>query len=154
FFAYPDKPSVLVPQGCQTLSLGGAEIDAAAALTLLADALNAPAQGPVAQRTIPDAQSGPLNPFAIGASLARCLPEGAIISDDAITAGIILYGSIANAARHTWLCGVGGAIGSAIPNAIGAAFAAPDAKMFALTGDGSAMYACQALWTIAREKLD
>jgi len=38
--------------------------------------------------------------------------------------------------------------------AVGAAIACPDRPVFALVGDGSAMYTIQALWTIAREQLD
>jgi len=38
--------------------------------------------------------------------------------------------------------------------AVGAAVAAPDRKVLALSGDGSAMYTIQALWTLARENLD
>ena len=37
---------------------------------------------------------------------------------------------------------------------MGAAIACPDRKVIALAGDGSAMYTIQALWTMAREKLD
>lgn len=154
FFAYPEKPSMLVPESCATLLLGGPESDAAATLAALANALGAPANGLATQRMPMDAQKGPLNPFAIGACLARRLPSGAIITDDAISGGIVIYNALANAPRHSWLCGVGGSIGSAIPNAIGAAFAAPQHKVIALSGDGSAMYACQSLWTIAREQLD
>jgi acetolactate synthase-1/2/3 large subunit len=48
----------------------------------------------------------------------------------------------------------GGAIGIGLPLAVGAAVAAPDRKVLALSGDGSAMYTIQALWTLARENLD
>jgi acetolactate synthase-1/2/3 large subunit len=41
-----------------------------------------------------------------------------------------------------------------MPAAIGAAIACPDRKVMALTGDGSAMYTVQSLWTMARENLD
>lgn len=49
---------------------------------------------------------------------------------------------------------MGGSIGYSLPVAIGCAIAAPDRKVLALTGDGSAFYTLQALWTMAREKLD
>jgi acetolactate synthase-1/2/3 large subunit len=49
---------------------------------------------------------------------------------------------------------MGGSIGFALPCAVGAAIAAPDRKVVALEGDGSAMYTIQALWTMAREALD
>jgi acetolactate synthase-1/2/3 large subunit len=38
--------------------------------------------------------------------------------------------------------------------AVGAAVAARHRKVFALCGDGAAMYTIQALWTITRERLD
>ena len=48
----------------------------------------------------------------------------------------------------------GGAIGVGMPLAIGAAVAAPEAKVVSLNGDGAGMYTVQSLWTIARENLD
>ena len=48
----------------------------------------------------------------------------------------------------------GGAIGQGLPSSIGAAIACPDRPVLALIGDGTAMYTIQALWTMAREKLD
>jgi acetolactate synthase-1/2/3 large subunit len=58
------------------------------------------------------------------------------------------------AARHEWLNLTGGSIGDAVSLAVGAAVAAPDAKVFAVQGDGGALYTIQALWTQAREKLN
>ena len=55
---------------------------------------------------------------------------------------------------HDWLFGTGGSIGRALPDATGAAVACPDRKVLCLSGDGSAMYTIQALWTQARENLD
>jgi acetolactate synthase-1/2/3 large subunit len=48
----------------------------------------------------------------------------------------------------------GGAIGFAIPAAIGAAVACPDRKVVSLNWRRAAMYTVQGLWTIAREGLD
>ena len=58
------------------------------------------------------------------------------------------------AAPHDWLYHTGGAIGQGLPMAVGAAIGAPGRKVFALLGDGAAMYTVQALWTAAREQLD
>jgi acetolactate synthase-1/2/3 large subunit len=55
--------------------------------------------------------------------------------------------------RHTWLHLTGGAIGQAGPVAVGAAVACPERPVFALIGDGAAMYTNQFLWTTAREQL-
>jgi acetolactate synthase I/II/III large subunit len=62
--------------------------------------------------------------------------------------------SAAGAPPHTWLSNAGGSIGYGMPVAIGAAIAAPDRKVIALEGDGSAMYTVQSLWTMARENLN
>jgi acetolactate synthase-1/2/3 large subunit len=146
FFAYPDRPSVLVPEGCATLTLADRSQDSAAAMAALADALGAPAQGPSQPLKRPDAApSGQLTPQACGQSIARHLPEGAIICDDV---------PCMTAPPHEVLALTGGAIGIGMPLAIGAAVARPDRKVLALSGDGSAMYTVQSLWTMARERLD
>lgn len=90
----------------------------------------------------------------IGNVIAACLPEGTIVVDEAITSGRRLHGLSAYSPPHDWLENPGGSIGYALPVAIGAALAAPDRKVLAVVGDGSAMFTLQALWTLAREGLD
>ena len=154
FFAYPAMPSVLVPEGCQTVSLAGRHEDAALALEALADALGAPAEAQGNSFSLPSRPTGEINPYTIGASIARHMPEEAVISDDAVTAGLPIFMQTRGARPHEWLSLTGGAIGQGIPVAIGAAVACPDRKVLALTGDGAGMYTVQGLWTIAREALD
>ncbi len=154
FFAYPDRPSVLVPEGCATASLCGRDADGPAALQALADALGAPEAAPIEALKLPDMPVGAQNPYTLGASIARHMPDNAIISDDAVTAGLPIYQSTRTARPHDWLCLTGGAIGQGIPLAIGAAVACPGQKVLSLNGDGAAMYTVQGLWTIAREQLD
>ena len=60
----------------------------------------------------------------------------------------------AGAPRHDLITLTGGAIGQGLPNAVGAAIACPDRPVLALIGDGTAMYTLQALWTMARERLN
>jgi acetolactate synthase-1/2/3 large subunit len=154
FFAYPNTPSEFTPAGATTISMGGPETDSAAALTMLADALGAKpvAEAPWSRPDTP--KDDKFNPHTIGLSLAAHLPEGALISDDGVTAGLPIYVNLANAARHEWLGHTGGAIGQGMPVAIGAAMARPDVKTVCLSGDGAGMYTVQSLWTMAREKLD
>ena len=155
FFAYPNRPSVLVPEGCNTLALSARAEDSVAGLAALADALGAPATGQVQALKLPDAApSGALNAHLAGASIARHMPEGAIICDDAVTSGAGVSAATLTARPHDVLALTGGAIGIGLPLAIGAAVAAPDRKVLSLNGDGAAMYTIQALWTMARENLD
>jgi acetolactate synthase-1/2/3 large subunit len=69
-------------------SLCGREADGPAALAALADALGAPEASPVEGLKLPDMPQGPFNPYSIGASIARHMPDNAIVSDDAVTAGL------------------------------------------------------------------
>lgn len=155
FFAYPDRPSVLVPEGCATLTLADRETDTVAALAALADALGAPATGPSQPLKLPEhAPTGGMTPQSAGVSIARHLPEGAIICDDSVTSGGGVAVACMTARPHDVLALTGGAIGIGMPLAIGAAVASPGRKVVSLNGDGSAMYTVQSLWTMARENLD
>ncbi len=155
FFAYPGKPSLLIPDTCQTHTLAAVDQDIAGALAWLADELGAgdlePDLEPAGK---PDLMSGELNLESIGAAIGHLMPEGCIVSDEAITSGRHLHPLTQGSAQHDWLFGTGGSIGRSLPEATGAAVACPDRKVLSLTGDGSAMYTVQALWTQARENLD
>lgn len=155
FFAYPDTPSVLVPEGCETFSLGGADHDSAALLEALADALNAPASGtPGPELSRPEIPKGELTPGHVADSLARHMPDNTLVSDDGVTGSLSCFLSTQNTAPHDWMMLTGGAIGQGMPLAVGAAVAAPERKVICLSGDGAGMYTNQALWTMAREALD
>jgi acetolactate synthase-1/2/3 large subunit len=90
----------------------------------------------------------------IGAVIGSLLPENAIVIDESLTTGRTFWAQTAEANPHDWLSSMGGSIGFGLPLAIGASVGAPDRKVIALEGDGSAMYTLQALWTMAREQLD
>ena len=155
FFAYPDKPSDLVPTGCEVQTLAADGDDAIAALEALADAVDAADQcETLAPASRPERPTGPLTPDSIGQALGALLPENAIVSEEAATSGLSLGLHTAGAPAHDWLTLTGGAIGQAMPVATGAAIACPDRKVVCLQADGGAMYTIQALWTQAREGLD
>jgi acetolactate synthase-1/2/3 large subunit len=154
FFAYPDKPSWVTPEGCEIITLAHPHEDGVAALAAVADAIGAPKEGTVARLARPDLPQGELTALAMGQIIARFLPENAIISDEAATTGAGLTRFLPASAPHDTLYITGGAIGQALPVATGAAIAAPDRKIVTISGDGGAMYTLQALWTQAREKLD
>ncbi len=155
FFAYPGKPSWVTPQGCDLITLAEPREDAIDALEAVAEALGARAPGPVVRRLVPDMPvHAALDAFSMGAILSRLMPEDAILSDDSLTAGPGLQHFLKHGPRHDWLVLTGGAIGDAAPMAVGAALACPERKVIAVSGDGAAMYSLQALWTMAREKLD
>ena len=155
FFAYPGKPGWLSPDDAAITTLASPREDALAALRALAKALDAPAGHNRAQAAFaPPVAAGKLDPAGIGSVLAALMPENAIVSDEAATAGLALFPMTAGAPRHDWLTITGGAIGQGLPVGAGAAIACPGRKVICLEADGSAMYTVQALWTMARENLD
>ncbi|MEM6496747.1 MAG: acetolactate synthase large subunit, partial [Pseudomonadota bacterium] len=155
FFAYPNKPSWLTADHTELVELADRSIDAEDTLLRLADALNAPPEPKVRQRAgVDPVEDGPLSPLGVGQVVADLMPENAIISDEAATAGLAMFPSTAGGPPHDWLMLTGGSIGQGLPVAIGAAVACPDRKVIALQADGSAMYTLQSLWTMARENLD
>jgi acetolactate synthase-1/2/3 large subunit len=156
FFAYPGKPSVLIPDDCKVTRVAGVESDLEGALEALAaelDARNTPPAG-IAAPARPALPAGKVTLDGIAAVLAALIPENAIVIDESITTGRGFDAAMVGAPPHDWLNIMGGSIGWGLPAAVGAAFAAPDRKVIALEGDGSAMYTLQALWTMARENLD
>jgi len=155
FFAYPGMPSVLVPEGCTVETLALPEEDGEYALRALADAVAASESPRVVELKLSDsAPTGNLTPATIGASIARHMPDNAIVSEDAVTSGLPIYALTYAARAHDWLFLTGGAIGQGIPAAIGAAIAQPRRKVLCLNGDGAAAYTVQGLWTLVRENLD
>ena len=155
FFAYPGKASDLVPAGCQVHSLCSPAQDAVGSLEFLADVLGASSAHPVlqgAQR--PPRPRGRLNAAKVCKAVGHLMPEHCIVVDEAITSGLMLGVMTAGAPRHDLITLTGGAIGQGLPSAVGAAIACPERPVIALVGDGSAMYTIQALWTMARERLN
>jgi acetolactate synthase-1/2/3 large subunit len=155
FFAYPGKPGWVTPDGCALITLADAQDDATAALIALADVLDARDTGNRVTLIRPDMPApGALTSAAMGAIMARLMPDDCILTDDSLTAGPGLQAALKTGPRHDALFLTGGAIGDALPMAVGAALACPARKVIAASGDGAAMYSLPALWTMARERLD
>jgi acetolactate synthase I/II/III large subunit len=155
FFAYPGKPSWGLPEGCTVHMLAHGHEDGVLALEALAEAVGADAEPiHIAPLKKPESIADKFDQYTIGQVIARHLPEGAIVSDEAATCGAGTALATATAAPHDHLSLTGGSIGQGLPVATGAAVAAPHTKVVCVHGDGGAMYTLQALWTQAREKLD
>jgi acetolactate synthase-1/2/3 large subunit len=155
FFAYPNKPSMLKPEGCEVHRLTAGGENSVAALEALASALGAKPADAKPQKQVELAKpTGALTHASIAQALAMAIPENAIVVDESITTGRGFFPPTAAAAPHDWLQNMGGSIGFSTPVATGAAVACPDRKVICMVGDGSAMYTLQSLWTQAREGLN
>ncbi|PJE34442.1 acetolactate synthase large subunit [Pseudooceanicola lipolyticus] len=156
FFAYPGKPARLTRPDAEIIDLADWAADLDAVLDGLEQEAGAAGTTPLglaeaAELPVP---TGALTPETIGAALGATIPENAIVIDEAVTTGRSFFPVTAGAPPHSWINNRGGSIGYSLPVAIGCALACPDRKVLALSGDGSAMYTPQALWTMAREGLD
>lgn len=159
FFAYPGKPGTPLADGCEVFALTRASDDLQQALESLADLLGAQALQARQESGEPKLAlpSGAVDEFSgttVIQTIAALAPDNAIICDESVSAGRLMYGALSQAAPHDYLQLTGGAIGFGIPVAAGAAIACPDRKLILMQADGSGMYNIQGLWTHAREQLD
>jgi benzoylformate decarboxylase len=97
----------------------------------------------------PAATDGPLTSAHIFSSLARRLPRDAIVFEEAPSSKPELHARIPARAPGGFLSPAMGGLGFAIPAAIGVRMAQPERPVVAIVGDGSSLYAIQALWSAA-----
>ena len=98
-------------------------------------------------------EARPMAPARALRELAEALPGNSIVVDESITASVELARVFAFNEPGDYIGGRGGGIGQGIAGAIGVQVAQPDRTVIAISGDGSAMYSIQALWSAAHHKL-
>ena len=100
-------------------------------------------------------QHGPIDSSILAQALRQCLPNKTILVDESITASQILlqYLLDEHSPVTTYMGMKGAALGGCIPVAVGAQLVTPDQQVVVATGDGSAMYSIQILWTVAHYHL-
>lgn len=152
FFAYQNVPSYLVPEHCEVFHVAHRHQNVVQALSDLADEIDArPAI--VADGSRPELPEGKISVRNVAAILASSVPDNSIVTVDSGGGGAA-YPAMQSCVRHSWMNLTGGSIGMGGPAAVGAAIACPDRPVYALLGDGGAMYTNQYLWTAARENLN
>jgi benzoylformate decarboxylase len=96
----------------------------------------------------------PMSPTRAMYEIGRALPRDAVVVDESITALLDVGQSFRLERPGDYYAGRGGGIGQGIAGALGVKVANPDRPVVAVSGDGSAMYSIQALWTAAHHGLD
>ena len=155
YFGYEGQPSKLVSDEF-VLELTAPDGASVTALELVASQVGRPddTRRPPPAAVTTATPSGDISPTTVAEELVQQIPEGAIISLEGSTLGAPYLQRAHRARRHQVMTNTGGAIGQGLPCAIGAAIAAPDARIICLQSDGSAQYTIQSLWTMAREDLN
>ena len=87
FFAYPNKPTTPIPPDADIHVLARPDQDAVEALARLADEISAPGAAIPDPGPLSEPARGKLTPESVAATLAALMPEGAVITDEAVTFG-------------------------------------------------------------------
>jgi benzoylformate decarboxylase len=95
----------------------------------------------------------PMSPARLMAELAAALPGNVCIASEAITASADMLRTLRFETSADLLMSRGGGIGQGLPSAIGLKLANPHRPVLCISGDGSACYTPQALWTAAHHQI-
>ena len=95
----------------------------------------------------------PISMPRVMAALRRATPRNAVIVEESITASVDFGAAFAIDSPDQLLGARGGGIGQGLAGALGASVGHPGRPVLCISGDGSAMYSIQALWTAAHHGL-
>jgi benzoylformate decarboxylase len=103
----------------------------------------------VLDRAQSQSEASPIAPDWLIYNVVEALPSDSIIVNEALTSARALQQIRPYRDRYNYHGNASGGIGFGLPGAIGVQLAHPDRPVLCLSGDGSAMYSIQALWTAA-----
>ena len=95
----------------------------------------------------------PIDPDWLTLQVANALPKDAVVVNEGLTSARHLTDLVPYRDRYSFHALASGGIGWGLPAAVGVAFAQAPRPVCCFSGDGSAMYSIQALWTAANAKL-
>jgi len=95
----------------------------------------------------------PIDPDYLTLQLVEAMPDNAIVVDEGLTSGRQLLSLRPHRERYGYHALASGGIGWGVPASVGVSLANPRRPVVCFSGDGSAMYSIQALWTAAHHKL-
>jgi benzoylformate decarboxylase len=97
--------------------------------------------------------TSPIDPDWLALQVVEAMPENAILVDEGLTSSRQVLGLRPHRDRYGYHALASGGIGWGLPASVGVSLANPDRPVVCYSGDGSAMYSIQALWTAAHHKL-
>lgn len=123
---------------------------AAAAVRSLAVAEQAVRMSSVAALFKEERHHLPIKPFVAAGAVLGALGDDVIVVDEAPATMLHVRDFLAQSKIHRYLFMRSAILGWGLPAAVGVALGSKGSPVVALLGDGSALYAPQALWTAAR----
>jgi benzoylformate decarboxylase len=85
--------------------------------------------------------------------VVEAMPDNAILVDEGLTSSRQMLALRPHRDRYGYHALASGGIGWGLPASVGVSMANPTRPVVCFSGDGSAMYSIQALWTAAHHKL-
>jgi benzoylformate decarboxylase len=95
----------------------------------------------------------PIDPDWLALQVVEAMPANAILVDEGLTSSRYISALRPHRDRYGYHGLASGGIGWGLPASVGVSIANPDRPVVCFSGDGSAMYSIQALWTAAHHKL-
>jgi len=95
----------------------------------------------------------PIDPDYLALQVVEAMPDNAILVDEGLTSGRQLLSLRPHRDRYGYHALASGGIGWGLPASVGVSLANPQRPVVCFSGDGSAMYSIQSLWTAAHHKL-
>jgi benzoylformate decarboxylase len=108
---------------------------------------------PLMEQIAKSAGKSPIDPDYLSLQVVEAMPDNAILVDEGLTSGRQLLSLRPHRDRYGYHALASGGIGWGVPASVGVSLANPDRPVVCFSGDGSAMYSVQALWTAAHHKL-
>ena len=99
------------------------------------------------------ANERPVQALALIHAIGEMLPKDTVVIDESVSSSGGLRQLVRSDDPQSFFGLRGGGIGWGLPASIGVKIALPDRPVLCLSGDGSAMYTIQSLWTAARYKV-
>ena len=97
--------------------------------------------------------AAPIDPDWLALQVVDALPANAILIDEGLTASRYMSALRGHQDRYGYHQMASGGIGWGLPASVGASLANPERPVVCYSGDGSAMYSIQSLWTAAHHNL-
>jgi len=111
---------------------------------------NPPSPAPRPAQLSPPAAGEPLRPGHVLDALAERLPDDVLLVEECPSSQPELYQRVPVRIPFGYLSTANGCLGFGLAGSIGLRMGLPDRPVVAVLGDGSTMYAIQALWSAAR----
>jgi benzoylformate decarboxylase len=95
----------------------------------------------------------PIDPDWLALTVVDAMPDNGILVDEGLTSSRHINALRPHRDRYGYHALASGGIGWGLPAAVGVSLANPERPVVCFSGDGSAMYSIQALWTAAHHRL-